>query len=320
MALGSKHPRQAPAPVDEDTPPAPLTLTPGPSRPEPIRVERAFRLLRDTDHFWPSLVLASVLRLIPIAGPVLVTGWLVEIQRRLTARHPVPVPPFSLRDIKGHWRRGWPVWLLGAMTGGLFVALSYALFVLFNIAALALGIAYGDWLVFGLVLGAGTLLELILGSATTVWLSSALLQVEQSGDGKTAFQRGRVRPYARANAKRILWTALRFVPVALVAGLMGASACAVGLLPALVLIQMAAMHLRWQIDEHHRAERQRETPPVPQLEDLHLPSEKKRVAALPPRRRVFVPPPHHGDWEEALAESRAEQELDAHLKQERARR
>lgn len=252
----------------------PGALAPGPAEAKPPSVRDAIAFaISDAGS---NRLLASVFAAIPIFGWLAIHGWMNETQHRLHVRHPSPIPKLRLRDFFFYLRRGGAPWFLSyAGLTALVTALS-ALVVIANAGTLAAWIAAGafPWIALALsivaLLGATAVGSVLLGSMIT----RAEL-TEKLAPGLALADAWRDTRLIR---RRTLVAYLWFVPSALAILSLGAMLCGVGMLPAWVVVQVAAMHLRWQLYEAAvRSGAKLPAPAAPRL------SPAERVKALPPK-------------------------------------
>jgi hypothetical protein len=252
-------------------------LAPGPALPKPVSVREALAFAV-ADPASNRLV-ASVWAVIPILGWLALHGWLCETQHRLHVRHPSPVPRLRLRDFFHYLRRGAAPWFLtySGLTG-LGIALA-AVITIANAGTLAAWIAAGvfPWLALAISLFA------ILGvtAGGSVLLGSMITRAELTERFGPGLALGDAWRDSRGIRRRTLFAYLWFLPSAGGILALGFVLCGVGMLPAWVVVQLAAMHLRWQLYEAALRSGAR----LPQAKPpLLAPSE--RVKALPPKGRA----------------------------------
>ncbi|HEY6559713.1 MAG TPA: DUF4013 domain-containing protein [Polyangiaceae bacterium] len=243
-----------------ETPPQPAVAAaaqpgamPGPA--PGISVIGGVKFAFESPDWKTNLLFAMVLSLIPIAGPLALSGWMAETHQRLVRRHPQPMPKFDFGDFVHYLGRGVPVFLVGL------------------VAALPIGIGFGVVIVAaalaGVLAGAGTQVDslvmiavwiaagfcsLVCWLVMSVLLNAAQTRAELTEDFGQALNLGKVWAYARATWATVLVKNLIFALVAFGILVIGMLLCYIGLYPAIAVIQMAAAHLRWQIYEHYLRE------------------------------------------------------------------
>jgi hypothetical protein len=138
-----------------------------------------------------------------------------------------------------------------------------------NAGTLAAWIAVGvfSWLVLGLSL----LAIFAITAGGSVLLGSMITRAELTERLGPGLSLGDAWRDTRAIRRRTLLAYLWFLPSASAILLLGFVLCGVGMLPAWVIVQLAAMHLRWQLYE--AALRSGARLPQPNLPQL-LPSER----------------------------------------------
>jgi hypothetical protein len=252
----------------------PGALAPGPARPEPPSVRAAIGFATNAEG--GNRLLASVFAAIPIFGWLALHGWMTETQHRLVVRHPSPVPSLRLRDFFFYMRRGGAAWLLShAGLTALATALT-AVIVIANAGTLAAWVAAGAFPWIALALSVVALFGVTAGGS--VLLGSMITRAELTEKLAPGLALADAWRDTRAIRRRTLVAYLWFVPSALVILTFGAMLCGVGILPAWVVVQVAAMHLRWQLYE--AALRSGARLPAPKAPLL---SPAERVKALPPK-------------------------------------
>ena len=79
--------------MENTIPPAGSPIPPPPTPPaEGLQFVAAFRFLFDQPNALLNILLAAVMQIIPIVGPIVLMGWYCEIIQRLIKRHPMPIP------------------------------------------------------------------------------------------------------------------------------------------------------------------------------------------------------------------------------------
>ncbi len=260
-------------PDELDLPPSlgvPDAPAPGPAAPPSVSVMQAVAQPFETQKWAPRIAVASLWMLVPVFGFIAIRGWASEGMARMMKNHPEPFPRLRLADFLTHLRRGWPsaaVQLACLAAVGFSVVASIALI---NAGFWATILA-GGTLAF-VLLGAG----LALGAALSAWVllisNAVLTRAEISGRLGQALRSGQVWPQARAAWGKTLRAYALFLPLAGLLLALGGSFLCVGLIPAWVVLEMAATHLRYQIYQAQlQAGGQQLPAPPPQL----LPSETR---------------------------------------------
>jgi gamma-glutamyltranspeptidase/glutathione hydrolase len=259
----------------DDAQGAPLDLAPGPSVPRPVRARHALQFGLAVPR--SDLFVACVMLCLPVVGWAALHGWLAELQRRMHKNSPQPLPALRLADLGNHARRGFGAWAIAhAGSFALLLALA-AIATVTNFGALVALLVAGELAVPLVVLA---LAAVALGSIAawgTLFLDAALTRTELATgaiDGVFgAWQ------HARAARLKTLAAYVAFAPLATGMLIVGAVLCGVGLLPAFVIVQVSAAHLRAQL---YRERVRRGGELLPAHAPALLPSERKRVPRLPP--------------------------------------
>lgn len=253
----------------------PDALAPGPATPPRPSVVAALRFPFEGPRATRRLIVMSLWQLVPVLGWAALGGWLSETARRLRAHHPEPAPMPSMRDLTYYLRIGWRPALVAYLATAALSLLTYGVLALFFLGGLA-GMLASSGSLLPLLFVVGALLELVLVAVGTVLASSALTGLELGGDPFEVLSGRFLGRYSRRTWARTLIGYALLVPAALGLLAAGALVCGVGLIPALVVAELSAVHLRWQIFEHARQPRALLEPRAPAL----LPSETR--ALLPP--------------------------------------
>ncbi len=250
----------------------PQALAPGPAEQPRPSVLAALRFPFEGPGASRRLVVMSLWQLVPVLGWLAMGGWLAETSRRLCARHPDPAPVPSLRDFGYYVRIGWRPALVAYVAGAGLAIATYAVLALFFLGGLAGMIASSGSMV-PLLFALGALLELGVAATATVLASSALTGLELGGDPLEVMGPWLGRYARRTGFRAVIGYAL-LGPVLLVLLAAGTLLCGVGLIPALVVAELSAVHLRWQLYEHagrQRAELEPRTPALLASEARELP-------------------------------------------------
>ncbi len=252
-------------------------MTPGPAATPMVRVLESVRFVFDDREWKTNCLIGVVFMFIPIVGPIALAGWLCEIHQRLVRGHPQPVPKLDFSDLGHFLGRGVAPFLVQLvlsvpismmMVGGYFVT---------AFGSLALIAATGEPLlalvVVLLVVGCVGVLSLFLG----VVMNAAFTRAELTESFGDALALGPLFQYTRTTWLQVLIKNILFGFVGMGIMFVGMALLCVGIYPAAIVLQIAAMHLRWQIYRYHV---ERGGDPIAVKEPQVLPSEASR--------------PHHG--------------------------
>jgi hypothetical protein len=231
----------------------PQALTPGPMQPRPVSSLDAVRFVFTDPEWKTNVLLGLVMLLIPIVGPLALNGWLCEIHQRLVRRHPHPVPRFDFSDFGHYMGRG-----VSPFVVGLVVMLPLGMFVyigMFVVAFGAIGVAEASrepamGLVFGIV-GGLALLAVMLVSA--VLMNAAQTRAELTESIGDALRPGDLFDFGRRTWGKVMLKSISFGFISTGIVLLGLLLCYFGLYPAIVVIQIGALHLRYQLYEAYLA-------------------------------------------------------------------
>ncbi len=89
---------------------------PGPDSTE-VSSLGAFKTVFADPEWKTNMLLALVFMIIPIVGPIALSGWMAEVHQRHLRKHPKPVPKIDFSDFGDYIRRGLPVFLGGLVIG-----------------------------------------------------------------------------------------------------------------------------------------------------------------------------------------------------------
>jgi hypothetical protein len=241
---------------------------PSPFGPTPVDVIGAVKFVFDDLEWKSNVALGLVLMLIPVVGPIALSGWLCEVHQRLVRNHPRPVPKLDFADFVHYLGRGLvpflvqlvmllPIWLLLIV---LYVGVG---------VGIAAGIMHGQpWV--GLVVA---LFAMAFGSVCgllySVVLNAAQTRAELTESFGEALQLRALYDYLSTTWLQAILKGFLFSLVAFGIMLTGSLLC-VGMYPAAIVVNIAAMHLRWQVYRYHV---ERGGQPIAIKEPQLLPSE-----------------------------------------------
>lgn len=217
----------------------------GPPGDTRVRVGEALRFAF-SGNFAANVGIATLLQFVPILGPVSLQGWLAEGHQRLAAGHR-EMPALAFGDVMNYFLRGLP-----AFVARFVAALPLSLVVggvmgLVGVVAAALSAATRDPTVVLVVLVLGSVVTL-LATVATIPLTDAWTTVaERTESWDDTFAIGKVFRYTRETYWVSLVKSFVFSLVALALALGGLLLCFVGIYAAVVVLQIAGMHLRWQV-------------------------------------------------------------------------
>jgi hypothetical protein len=258
--------------------PAPARyLGPGPGEAQGVSVIRGVKWVFESPDWKNNLLLGMVFVLIPIAGPLALSGWLCEVHQRLVRRHPNPVPKIDFSDFGTYITRGIAVFVVGLIFGIPIGILFYVFGAAAAFGAIAAGSAADEPLVaVGVAVVGGIFVFLFLFMFSVV-INAAQTRAELTEDLGSALSLGKIMSYAKATFGTVLWKNITFGIVAFGIALVGMLLCYFGLYPAIVIIQIAALHLRWQIYADYLA---KNGEPIPLKAPQTLPSEARQASPV----------------------------------------
>jgi len=234
-------------------PAQPNQLAPGPGASEGVSALRAVKAVFEDPNWKNNVLIGLVFMIIPIVGPIALSGWMCEVQQRLVRRHPNPIPKIDFGDFGDFIKRGLPVFLAQLIISIPVMMLAYLFMGGAALAAVGAGAATDEPLVaiaVGIVTG---IIALVILLALGVLVNAVHTRAELTEDLGQALSFGAVLSYAKATAGQVIVKNFTFMFVAFGIVLLGVLACYIGLYPAIAVLQIAAMHLRNQIYLDHLA-------------------------------------------------------------------
>jgi hypothetical protein len=170
-----------------------------------------------------------------------------ESHQRLLRRHPNPMPKIDFGDLGEYLKRGIAVFVSSLIITLPILFLFYAVVAVAAFGSVAAGAATNEPLVaiaVGAVVG---LFGVLFMMSLSVVINAVHTRAELTEDLGEALKLGKVMSYAKATFGQVLIKNILFSFVAFFIILVGILLCYLGLYPAIVVVQIAAMHLRYQI-------------------------------------------------------------------------
>jgi len=221
-----------------------------------------------------NVLIGLVFLLIPVVGPIVLGGFLCEVHQRLVRRHPQPTPKLDFADFGHYLSRGVAPFIVSMVVVMPVMLVSYAL--IGGAVFAGIMIAKSTEPLFGVLVGlGGGLVAVLLWVLTSIVMNAAQTRAELTEDFGQSLSLSELLAYARATWKDVVVKTITFGFVALGMVLLGLLACYFGLYPVIVILQIAAMHLRWQIYESHVAHH---GALIPVKAPVWLPSEARRAS------------------------------------------
>lgn len=206
------------------------------------------------DPEWKHNVLfALIFMIIPIVGPMALSGWMCEVMQRKARRQPQPIPYLDFGDFGEYIKRGVTVFLVQLVVTIPLMIVFYGLAAVVAVAVVGVMSATNEPLIglaVGAVLGFVALLVLL---AVGVVVNAVHTRAELTENFSEALRLGEVLAYSKATFWRVLIKNFAFMFVATGIIIVGLLACYIGLYPAAAVIQIAAMHLRFQVYDDYLA-------------------------------------------------------------------
>ncbi len=209
-----------------------------------IDIGRAFGLVTDDPKWLTKILIGGLILFIPIVGSLMIGGYIIATGRRVTERHPHPLPEW---DNAGNLiKKGFFHLVIGLVYALPLILLSIGFALLVGIIGAAGG---GSDAVAGLILllSLGFSLVMLAAAVLVAAMSYAAtvryIQTDSLGD---ALQFGAVLEMVRARPATWLWLFLVQILAAIVASL-GSIACGFGALFTTVYAQAAFGHALGQV-------------------------------------------------------------------------
>lgn len=265
------------APAQPGTAPAvaqPAHLSPGPAVAGPVSAIDAVRFVFNDPDWKHNLLFAIVLMVIPIVGPIALSGWLCEVHQRLVRRHPQPMPKIDFADFGHLLGRGVTPFVVNLVTLVPIILIFYALGFGVAFGAIAAGAATNEPLLSIAVGVVGAIVLVFFWCLFAIVLNASMTRAELTEEFGRALSFGEMMGYARDTAGKVIIKTFTFGFVSFGIVLLGILACYIGLYPAIAILQIAGMHLRWQLYEDYLA---RGGNPIELKPPQWLPSEAQRA-------------------------------------------
>lgn len=256
----------------------PGQLTPGPDSTE-VSSLGAFRQVFEDEQWKTNVLLGCVLMLIPIVGPIALSGWMCEVHQRYIRRHPNPVPKIDFGDFGDYIKRGLPVFLSSLLFGFPIYLLVYAVAAALGFGTMILMRVTGEPLVGLAVVAVGGLVAWFVILSMMVVLNAVHTRAELTEEFSQAIKFGEVMSYTKATFGKTLWKSITFGFLAFGVVILGMLMCYIGLYPAIAVLQIAALHQRRQIYQWYLANG---GAPIPLKDPQPLTSEAPRMAPQAP--------------------------------------
>lgn len=247
-----------------------------------IEYFRGLKAFFKDPNFGNNILIGSVHALIPIVGPIVLMGWGCEIMQRLSRQHPQPIPKLDFSDFSHYLSRGVIPFLVA------FVAqIILSIFIYILMFAGIFGFSFmigqvGENSSSGLVMTIAFFLVMsLIGLAVMVpglILSNSLQTfAELTEDFSRSFNFSFLKNYMSLTWKKACLAYLLYLPLGFIFGIIGIATCYIGLFPAIVLLMIGMLYVRWQIYAYYLS-----------LGQASL--EIKAPVALPSEQKVALPP------------------------------
>jgi hypothetical protein len=212
-----------------------------------VSVLAGFRFAWSSPKWLQNVALVLCFMVIPVAGPLALLGWGCEVFQRLARRHPHPYVDIDFGDFVHYLTRGLVPFVVGlAFQIPLFIGVYLSMA---GIPIAAHLVQNGSEAAGWGVLAATAILGFFFWSYAIAVVNAAQTRAELTEDFGASFQLGRVFRYAHRTWLKHLAMMLVFVPLAIGLSLAGLVVFCVGVYFVAALLQVVALHLRWQLYE-----------------------------------------------------------------------
>jgi len=279
-----KHTMLSPPPYESASTGPYRPAPPPPPLPPRVSPLAAFKFVLDSEAPLTTVLLATGLLLIPFIGQIAFLGYQAEVFQRLVRREENAMPKLATTDILPLLSRGISAFVVE------YIVMSATMFPAFMVIGALTFLAgnggppsrQGLWLI--AIAIAGTM-ACVFALVMPVW-NAAVTRVALTEDLAGSLKPKAVLSYARRTWTTVLFAYFVFSLLSTALGIAGMLACFVGCYPAIVLAQLASVHLRWQIYESQLA---RGGTLIPVKLRAALPAPMPAVAYGSPSARANVP-------------------------------
>lgn len=218
---------------------------------------RGWRALRQDPDWLKKLVIAGVIMLVPIVGPIVVTGWTSLMLRRAVSGQDGPLPRLDfdfdyLGKLLNTGFKGFLAQLLWSLPMVAVLMATYCCFYIAMIGAMA-GLR-GNEDMMGVVMicmiGGMMLVYMVLALAAVMPMVVAMLRAELTDDVAPAMRLKDVFAMTRMMAKELVVGQFILMLVGVAAMIFSLLTCYLGLLPAMAALQV--IHAYWRAELYQR--------------------------------------------------------------------
>lgn len=224
----------------------PAYLTPGPDSAD-VSSLQSFKQVFDDPEWKTNVLLALVLMMIPIVGPIALAGWMCEVHQRFIRKHPRPIPKIDFGDFGDYIKRGLPTFLSGLVIGIPIYILSYIFIGAAAVGGVVVANVTGEPLAGAAVGLVAFLVAMVVMMALSAVLNAVHTRAELTEEFSLAIKFSDVMAYTKLTFGKWLWKSISFMFLTFGVILIGMLLCYVGLYPAIAVLQIAAFHQRRQI-------------------------------------------------------------------------
>src|SRR3982751_519476 len=215
-----------------------------------INVWAAYQWFFASPNRWMNLLYAAVCQLIPIVGPMVLTGWLLEaLVPRTTEEWPGwdgqgPYPDFTFDRFTEYLKRGlWP--FLVSLVAGFVIVIPAMVFGMVAFAIIPAG--GGNPVAVGVGVALVMLMAFVAAVGSMFVIAPLMIRAALLQDFGAAFALPWVRDFISRTWKAILLETVFLWLTAVPLMMLGYVMCFIGVYPAAALLTIAHWHLNLQI-------------------------------------------------------------------------
>ena len=244
-----------------------------PNGPQQVRYWTAYRFVFGSPKAWTNLLLGGVCMLIPVAGPMVLVGYLIGVLAFTLPDERSGYPDFDFGRFVEYLTAGiWPFLVSLIAT----VAVIIPIYVVFGIGVFAVIAAKPTGPLLGVLIALGVVLFVVAWIGMLLVIEPVLIRAALLREFNGVFDFPWIKDFLRRTWRESLLSMLFLLSTSIPLVIVGYALCLVGIYPALALATFARWHLTFQVYRIYLA---RGGTPVP----------TKPLA--PPSPRPFAGPP-----------------------------
>lgn len=214
-----------------------------------------------------NLLLGAVCVLIPMIGPLILSGWVItQLWSRGDDEKPSEYPPFDFQHFTKYLLRGlWP--FLVQMVAGMVIAPVFMVLV-FVFMAIAAPIMENNEAVTVFMIIFAVIAYIVLLTVLNLIIVPLSISATITQDFMLAFNFGFIRNFLSLVWKELLITALFLIAVGIATAIIAVCTCYIGAFAAFPLVTFAWQHIQKQLYLLHLSRGGMALPRSPKLSDL----------------------------------------------------